>query len=50
VDYYEVVGFSDHQTSAAVWHRLLNLGFKLPAGAEHRRDDQLRVPARADPD
>jgi hypothetical protein len=33
VDYYEVLGFSDHQTSAAVWYRLLNLGFRLPAGA-----------------
>jgi hypothetical protein len=33
VDYYEVVGFSDHLASAHVWHRLLNLGFRLPAGA-----------------
>jgi Tol biopolymer transport system component len=33
VDYYEVLGFSDHQASAAVWYRLLNLGFRLPAGA-----------------
>jgi len=33
VDYYEVVGFSDHKASAAVWYRLLNLGFRLPAGA-----------------
>jgi hypothetical protein len=33
VDYYEVLGFSDHQTSAEVWYRLLNLGFRLPAGA-----------------
>jgi Tol biopolymer transport system component len=33
VDYYEVVGFSDHRESAAVWYRLLNLGFRLPAGA-----------------
>lgn len=33
VDYYEVLGFADHQTSAAVWHRLLNLGFRIPAGA-----------------
>jgi Tol biopolymer transport system component len=33
VDYYEVVGFSDHRESAAVWYRLLNLGFHLPIGA-----------------
>ena len=33
VDYYEVVGFSDHKSSADVWYRLLNLGFRLPAGA-----------------
>jgi Tol biopolymer transport system component len=32
-DYMEVVGFSDHKATAAVWHRLLNLGFKLSAGA-----------------
>jgi hypothetical protein len=33
VDYYEVVGFSDHKSSAAVWYRLLNCGFRLPAAA-----------------
>jgi hypothetical protein len=33
VDYLEVVGFSDHKATAAVWYRLLNLGFHLPAGA-----------------
>jgi hypothetical protein len=33
VDYIEVVGFSDHKATAAVWYRLLNLGFRLPAGA-----------------
>jgi hypothetical protein len=33
VDYLEVVAFSDHKATAAVWYRLLNLGFKLPAGA-----------------
>ena len=31
VDYMEIVSFADHQASAAVWYRLLNLGFKLPA-------------------
>ena len=33
VDYYEVVGFSDHRASADVWYRLLNLGYRIPAGA-----------------
>jgi len=33
VDYIEVLGFSDHKATAAVWYRLLNLGFRLPAGA-----------------
>jgi TolB protein len=33
VDYYEVVGFADHKSSAEVWYRLLDLGFHLPAGA-----------------
>jgi hypothetical protein len=33
LDYIEVVGFSDHKSTAAVWYRLLNLGFHLPAGA-----------------
>ena len=32
-DYLEVVGFADHQVTAGVWYRLLNLGFHLPAGA-----------------
>jgi TolB protein len=33
VDYLEVVGFSDHRVTAEVWYRLLNCGFRLPAGA-----------------
>ena len=33
VDYVEVVGFADHKATAAIWYRLLNLGFRLPAGA-----------------
>ncbi len=33
VDYIEVVGFADHKATAKVWYRLLNLGFRLPAGA-----------------
>ena len=33
VDYIEIVGFADHKSTAEIWYRLLNLGFKLPAGA-----------------
>ncbi len=33
VNYIEVVGFSDHQSTASVWYRLLNLGFRLPTAA-----------------
>jgi hypothetical protein len=33
LDYLEVVGFSDHLATSAVWYRLLNCGFRLPAGA-----------------
>ena len=33
VDYVEVVGFSDHRTTAEVWYRLLDCGFRLPAGS-----------------
>ncbi len=31
VDYMEIVGFSDHRSTAAVWYRLLNLGYRIPA-------------------
>lgn len=31
VDYYEVVGFSNHRESASIWYRLLNCGFRLSA-------------------
>jgi TolB protein len=33
VAFLEVLGFSDHRTTAAVWYRLLNAGFAVPAGA-----------------
>ena len=33
VDYVEIVGFSDHKSTAAVWYKLLNLGFRVPTGA-----------------
>ncbi|GAC1668584.1 MAG: hypothetical protein NVS9B2_11800 [Steroidobacteraceae bacterium] len=31
VDYMEILGFSDHRSTAAVWYQLLNLGFRIPA-------------------
>ncbi len=33
VDYLEVMGFSNHLYTSAVWYRLLNCGFRIPAGA-----------------
>ena len=33
VDYIEAMGFSDHKSTAAVWYRLLNCGFRLPTAA-----------------
>jgi Tol biopolymer transport system component len=33
IDYFEVVGFSDHLATSKVWYQLLNSGFKIPAGA-----------------
>ena len=33
VDYMEIVSFADHRATAAVWYRLLNCGFRIPAGA-----------------
>ncbi len=32
VDYIEVLGFADHRATASVWYRLLNAGFRIPAG------------------
>jgi Tol biopolymer transport system component len=33
VDYMEVMGNSDHLITSEVWYRLLNCGFRVPAGA-----------------
>jgi TolB protein len=33
VDYFEVMGFSNHLYTSEVWYRLLNCGFRIPAGA-----------------
>lgn len=33
VDYYELIGFSDHKASEHVWYKLLNSGLRIPAAA-----------------
>ena len=33
VDYIEIVSFNDHLATSAVWYKLLNCGFRLPAAA-----------------
>ncbi|MGE5204998.1 MAG: CehA/McbA family metallohydrolase [Chlamydiota bacterium] len=33
VDYMEILGFSDHKSTASVWYKLLNCGFHIPTGA-----------------
>jgi len=33
VDYIEVLGFAEHKSTANVWYRLLNCGFRLPTAA-----------------
>ncbi|HEV2670064.1 MAG TPA: CehA/McbA family metallohydrolase [Gemmatimonadales bacterium] len=33
VDYIEVMGYSDHLITSEIWYRLLNCGFRMPAGA-----------------
>ncbi|MDQ3998571.1 MAG: CehA/McbA family metallohydrolase, partial [Gemmatimonadota bacterium] len=33
LDYLEVMGYSDHRITSEVWYRLLNCGFRIPAGA-----------------
>lgn len=33
VDYFEVMGFSDHLVTSEFWYRLLNNGFRIAAGA-----------------
>src|SRR6266700_3076007 len=33
VDYMEVMGYSDHLVTSGIWYRLLNCGFRIPAGA-----------------
>ena len=33
VDYFEIVSFADHRSTAEIWYRLMNLGYRLAAGA-----------------
>jgi len=33
IDYLEVMGYSDHLLTSEIWYRLLNCGFRIPAGA-----------------
>jgi hypothetical protein len=46
LDYMEIVGFSDHKSTAAVWYRLLNLGFKIPAGGGTDATTNYAAPIR----
>jgi TolB protein len=46
LDYMEIVGFSDHRSTAAVWYKLLNLGFKLPAGGGTDATTNYAAPIR----
>jgi hypothetical protein len=46
LDYMEIVGFSDHRATAAVWYRLLNLGFRLPGGAGTDATTDYAAPIR----
>jgi TolB protein len=46
VDYMEIVGFSDHRSTAAVWYRLLNLGFRIPAGGGTDATTNYAAPIR----
>jgi TolB protein len=46
LDYMEIVAFSDHKSSAAVWYKLLNLGFKIPAGGGTDATTNYAAPIR----
>lgn len=47
LDYMEIVGFSDHKSTAAVWYKLLNLGFRVPAGAGTDATTDYAAPIRS---
>jgi len=46
LDYMEIVGFCDHKSTATVWYKLLNLGFKLPAGGGTDATTNYTAPIR----
>jgi len=46
LDYIEIVGFSDHKSTAAVWYKLLNLGFRIPAGGGTDATTNYAAPIR----
>lgn len=46
LDYMEIVGFSDHKSTASVWYKLLNLGFRLPAGGGTDATTNYAAPIR----
>jgi TolB protein len=46
LDYMEIVGFSDHRSTAEVWYRLLNLGFRIPAGGGTDATTNYAAPIR----
>jgi TolB protein len=46
LDYMEIVGFSDHKSTAEVWYKLLNLGFRLPAGGGTDATTNYAAPIR----
>jgi Tol biopolymer transport system component len=46
LDYMEIVGFSDHKSTAGVWYKLLNLGFRLPAGGGTDATTNYAAPIR----
>ena len=48
LDYLEVVGFSDHKSTAIVWYKLLNLGFRLPAGGGTDATTNYAAPIRGE--
>ena len=47
LDYMEIVGFSDHKSTAEVWYKLLNLGFRIPAGAGTDATANYAAPIRS---
>ena len=48
LDYLEIVGFSDHKATAAVWYKLLNLGFRIPAGGGTDATTNYAAPIRGE--